>query len=84
MSSSSEVNGSEAYRGRLNGDGAWQPSAQGTEFLAVDLQYNRYIFGIQTQGQGDGYVETYRIIYQMDNTTGLILYSEDGGDAKVG
>ncbi|XP_078575762.1 uncharacterized protein LOC144861664 [Branchiostoma floridae x Branchiostoma japonicum] len=84
MTSSSEVTGSEAYRGRLNGDGAWQPTGQGTnEFLAVDLQYNRYIFGIQTQGQGDGYVETYRILYQVDNTSGLVLYSEDGGNAKI-
>eukprot|EP00058_Branchiostoma_floridae_P015882 XP_002601370.1 hypothetical protein BRAFLDRAFT_82699 [Branchiostoma floridae] len=84
MSASSQVNGSEAYRGRLNGDGAWQPSEQGTnEFLAVNLQYKRYIFGIQTQGQGDGYVETYRIIYQVDNTTGLVGYSEDGGSAKI-
>ncbi|XP_035698666.1 uncharacterized protein LOC118431532 [Branchiostoma floridae] len=84
MTSSSEVTGSEAYRGRLNGDGAWEPTGQGTnEFLAVDLQHNRYIFGIQTQGQGDGYVETYRIIYQVDNTSDLVLYSEDGGNAKI-
>ncbi|XP_035671992.1 fibropellin-1-like, partial [Branchiostoma floridae] len=84
MTASSQVSGSEAYRGRLNGDGAWQPSGQGTnEFLAVDLQYNRYIFGIQTQGQGDGYVETYRIIYQLDNTTELLLYSEGGGSTKI-
>ncbi|XP_035669083.1 lactadherin-like [Branchiostoma floridae] len=84
MTATSQVTGSEAYRGRLNGDGAWQPSGQGTnEFLAVDLQYNRYIFGIQTQGQGNGYVETYRIIYQMDNTTDLRPYSEDGGSANL-
>ncbi|XP_035699014.1 mucin-17-like [Branchiostoma floridae] len=83
MTASSQVNGSEAYRGRLNGDGAWQPSGQGTEFLAVDLEYNRYIFGIQTQGQGDGYVETYRILYQVDNTTDLVLYSAGGGTAKI-
>ncbi|XP_078574257.1 uncharacterized protein LOC144860759 isoform X2 [Branchiostoma floridae x Branchiostoma japonicum] len=83
MTASSQVSGSEAYRGRLNGDGAWQPSGQGTEFLAVDLEYNRYIFGIQTQGQGDGYVETYRILYQVDNTTDLVLYSAGGGTAKI-
>ncbi|XP_066297935.1 hemocytin-like [Branchiostoma lanceolatum] len=84
MVASSQLDGSEAYRGRLNGDGAWQPSAQGTDqFLAVDLLYDRYVVAIQTQGQGDGYVGSYRIIYQRDNTTNLILYSEDGGSAKI-
>ncbi|XP_078695586.1 uncharacterized protein LOC144924352 [Branchiostoma floridae x Branchiostoma belcheri] len=84
MTASSEVNGFEAYRARLYGDGAWQPTGQGVfEYLAVDLLYPRYIFGIQTQGQGDGYVETYRVIFQQDNTSSLILYSEDGGSAKV-
>ncbi|XP_035667610.1 uncharacterized protein LOC118410178 [Branchiostoma floridae] len=83
MTASSQVNGSEAYRGRLYGDGAWQPSGQGTEFLAVDLQYPRYIFGIQTQGQGDGYVETYRIIFQQDGNSSFVLYSEDGGSGKI-
>ncbi|XP_066298007.1 mucin-2-like isoform X3 [Branchiostoma lanceolatum] len=84
MTASSQLNGSEAYRGRLNGDGAWQPSAQGTDqFLAVDLQYPHCIFGIQTQGQGEGYVESYRVIYQQDNTSSLILYSADGGSAKI-
>ncbi|XP_066298651.1 retinoschisin-like [Branchiostoma lanceolatum] len=87
MTASSQLNGSEAFRGRLNGDGAWQPSGpvsgQGTESLAVDLLYARYIFGIQTQGQGDGYIETYRVIYQRDNTSNVILYSEGGGSAKI-
>ncbi|XP_066275142.1 EGF-like repeat and discoidin I-like domain-containing protein 3 [Branchiostoma lanceolatum] len=83
MTASSQLDGSEAYRGRLNGDGAWQPSAQGTEFLAVDLLKNVYVVAIQTQGQGDGCVDSYRVIYQRENTTDLIVYSEDGGSAKI-
>ncbi|XP_066275063.1 lactadherin-like [Branchiostoma lanceolatum] len=83
MTASSQLDGSEAYRGRLNGDGAWQGTGQGFDFLAVDLQYNRYIYAIQTQGQGDGYVSTYRIGYQTDNSSALIFYSENGGSAKI-
>ncbi|XP_019641510.1 PREDICTED: discoidin, CUB and LCCL domain-containing protein 2-like [Branchiostoma belcheri] len=84
MTASSQLTGSEAYRGRLNGDGAWQPTGQQEfEALAVDLGKKYYIFGIQTQGQGDGYVETYRFVYQPENSTELITYSEDGVSAKI-
>ncbi|CAH1253243.1 OIT3 [Branchiostoma lanceolatum] len=84
MSATSQVEGSEAYRARLYGDGAWQPAGQGgSEFLAVDLLYPRYVFGIQTQGQGDGFVETYRIIYQQDSGSAYVLYSEDSASAKI-
>ncbi|XP_066272435.1 uncharacterized protein [Branchiostoma lanceolatum] len=84
MSATSQVEGSEPYRARLYGDGAWQPAGQGgSEFLAVDLLYPRYVFGIQTQGQGDGFVETYRIIYQQDSGSAYVLYSEDSASAKI-
>ncbi|XP_078699125.1 adipocyte enhancer-binding protein 1-like [Branchiostoma floridae x Branchiostoma belcheri] len=84
MTATSAAAGSEAYRARLNGDGAWQPTGQvASNFLAIDLQYPRYICSIQTQGQGGGYVETYMIVFQQDNNSSFFLYSEDGGNAKT-
>ncbi|KAI8480943.1 hypothetical protein Bbelb_413160 [Branchiostoma belcheri] len=34
-------------------------------------------------GAGDGYVETYRVIFQQDNNSSYVMYSEDGANPKT-
>ena len=52
FSASSTSNGNEAFKGRLNGDGAWLPSDNNNanDYLQIDLVYEFVICAVATQG----------------------------------
>ena len=55
------------------------------EWLQVDLESNRRIFGVATQGQrvNSNYVTTYVITYKRDGQQSFETYTDDKGNAKV-
>ena len=51
LSASSTSSGNEAFKGRLNGDGAWLPSDDNaSDYLQIDLLYEFVICAVATQG----------------------------------
>ncbi|XP_078680109.1 uncharacterized protein LOC144915532 [Branchiostoma floridae x Branchiostoma belcheri] len=63
--------GYEAWRGRLNGNGAWwQPDHVTVKYLQINFATERNVTGIQTQGFEDGWVETFQI--ETANTGSLV------------
>merc|ERR1739838_382255 len=56
------------------------------EWLQVDLESNRRIFGVATQGRPKssyGYVTTYAITYKLDEQQSFETYTDDKGNTKT-
>ncbi|XP_019613873.1 PREDICTED: lactadherin-like [Branchiostoma belcheri] len=79
ITATTETAGFEAFRGRLNGRRAWQMgTVDRSQYLAVDLGENLYVSAVKTQGQYGGHVTDYRLVYQVDGSSALNPYRENG------
>ncbi|XP_066264272.1 lactadherin-like [Branchiostoma lanceolatum] len=79
ITATTETAGFEAYRGRLSGARAWQMgTVDRSQYLAVDLGENIYVSAVKTQGQYGGHVTDYRLVYQVEGSSTLNTYSENG------
>jgi len=56
------------------------------EWLQVDLENNRRIFGVATQGTRDNpccYTKTYKLQYKKEGQQSFETYKDDGGNVKI-
>ena len=83
FSALSSSSGNEAYKGRLNGAGAWSPSTDGNaiDYLQIDLQYEFVICAVATQGKptADEWTEEYKLHSSL-NGTNWVIYQENNAD----
>ena len=86
FSASSSSNGNEAFKGRLNGVGAWSPSTDGnaTEYLQINLQYEFFICAVATQGKSnaDHWTTKYKLLLSL-NGNDWVTYQQQSGVDKV-
>ena len=65
FSALSSSSGNEAYKGRLNGAGAWSPStdSNANDYLQINLKYEFVICAVATQGKptANGWTEEYKL-----------------------
>ena len=78
----------KAFKGRLNGDGAWSPSTDNNanDYLQIDLQFEFVICAVATQGNptADEWTTKYKLrLSLIDNVNNWVTYQEDNID-KVG
>ena len=87
FSASSSRNGNEAFKGRLNGVGAWSSSTDGdaNNYLQVNLQYEFFICAIATQGSptADHWTTKYKLLLSL-NKSDWVTYQQKSGVDKVG
>lgn len=71
FTASSSSAGNEAFKGRLNGDGAWLPSTNddANDYLQVDLQNEHFICAVATQGYPNarGWTRTYKLLLSLNS-----------------
>ena len=83
FSASSASSGNEAYKGRLNGDGAWSPSTDNnaSDFLQIDFKYEYFVCAVATQGrESNGHRTTeYKLLLSLNNVD-WATYKENGND----
>ena len=87
FSASSLINGNEAFKGRLNGIGAWSPSRDDNadDYLQINLQYEFFICAVATQGKSneDHWTTRYKLRLSLNDKDWSTYQQESGGD-KVG
>ncbi|XP_073259200.1 uncharacterized protein [Porites lutea] len=83
FSASSSTVGNEAFKGRLNGNGAWSPSTDSAEndYLQIDLKNEFFISAVATQGNpaADHWTTKYKLHMSVNNTQ-WDTYQENGVD----
>ena len=83
LTASSESGGNEAYKGRLNGDGAWSPNTDSdpSDYLQINLHYEFVICAVATQGKSnaDEWTEEYKLRLSLDGTS-WVTYQENSVD----
>ena len=83
FSASSASSGNEAFKGRLNGDGAWSPSTgnNASDYLQINLQYEFVICAVATQGKSsaDEWTEEYKLQLSLSGTS-WVTYQENNVD----
>ena len=86
FSASSTSSGDEAFKGRLNGVGAWSPSDNNNvnDYLQIDLLYEFVICAVATQGKStaDHWTTKYKLQLSYDGSN-WVIYQENNTD-KVG
>ena len=86
-SASSSSVGNEAFKGRLNGDGAWSPSTDGNanDYLQMNLQYEFFICAVATQGNptANHWTNKYKLLLSL-NERDWVTYQQEIGRDKVG
>ena len=84
---SSSRNGNEAFKGRLNGVGAWSPSTDGNanDYLQINLQYEFFVCAVATQGNpnADHWTKKYKLRLSV-NERDWATYQKESGTDKVG
>ena len=87
FSASSSSGGNEAFKGRLNGIGAWSPStdADANDYLQINLQYEFFICAVATQGKSnaDHWTTKYKLLLSL-NGSDWVTYQQKSGVDKVG
>ena len=87
FSALSSRNGNEAFKGRLNGVGAWSPSTDGNanDYLQINLQYEFFICAVATQGNpnADHWTKKYKLFLSF-NERDWVTYQQENGTDKVG
>ena len=87
FSASSSRNGNEAFKGRLNGVGAWSPSHDDNadDYLQINLQYEFFICAVATQGKpnADHWTKKYKLLLSL-NERDWVTYQQESGIDKVG
>ena len=83
FSASSSTDGNEAFKGRLNGNGAWSPSTDSAknDYLQIDLKNEFFISAVATQGNpaADHWTTKYKLHMSVNNTQ-WDTYKENGVD----
>ena len=83
FTASSSSAGNEAFKGRLNGDGAWLPSTNddANDYLQVDLQNEHFICAVATQGNPNArhWTRTYKLLLSL-NSADWVTYQENSTD----
>ena len=73
--------GNEAFKGRLNGDGAWSPSGNNDadDYLQIDLKEQFFICAVATQGSSrdDHWTTLYKLSYWLENLNWLTYQEND-------
>ena len=87
FSASSSSVGNEAFKGRLNGDGAWSPSTDGNtnDYLQINLQYEFFICAVATQGNptANHWTKKHKLHLSL-NERDWVTYQQEIGTDKVG
>ena len=87
FSASSTRNGNEAFKGRLNGVGAWSPSTDGNanDYLQINLQYEFFICAVATQGNptSNYWTTKYKLLLSL-NERDWDTYQQEIGTDEVG
>ena len=87
FSASTSRNGTEAFKGRLNGNDAWSPSTDGNvnDYLQINLQYEFFICAVATQGNptSNYWTTKYKLLLSV-NETYWVTYQQEFGSDKVG
>ena len=83
FSASSTSSGNEAYKGRLNGVGAWSPSTDNnaSDYLQIDLNYEFFICAVATQGKSTAnhWTTKYKLLLSLNNLD-WVTYHENSID----
>ena len=86
FTASSSRNGNEAFKGRLNGVGAWSPSTDGNanDYLQINLQYEFFICAVGTQGSptANDWTTKYKLLLSL-NGSDWVTYQQKSGVDKV-
>ena len=85
FSASSTSGNNEAFKGRLNGDGAWLPSNNNNanDYLQIDLLYEFVICAVATQGNpsADHWTTKYKLqLALIDLANNWLTYQENSVD----
>ena len=83
FSASSSSGSNVAYKGRLNGDGAWSPSndTNPNDYLQINLKYEFFICAVATQGKptADHWTTQYKLLLSLNNVD-WVTYQENNAD----
>ena len=84
-SSASTSASNKAFKGRLNGDGAWLPSDNNNpnDYLQIDLLYGFVICAVATQGNpsADHWITKYKLrLALIDLANNWLTYQENSVD----
>ena len=83
FSASSISSGNDAYKGRLNGTGAWSPSTDNdaSDYLQIDLKYEFFICAVATQGRSTAnhWTTKYKLLLSLNNLD-FVTYKESNTD----
>ena len=81
FSASTHRSGNEAYKGRLNGNGAWSASGNNdtNDYLQIDLKDQFFVCAVATQGSSshDHWTTKYKLLYSLDNSTWFSYQEND-------
>ena len=85
FSASSTSGNNKAFKGRLNGDGAWLPSDNNNanDYLQIDLLYEFVICAVATQGNpnSNDWTTKYKLqLALIDLANNWLTYQEDSVD----
>ena len=85
FSASSTRGNNKAFKGRLNGDGAWLPSNKNDadDYLQIDLLYEFVICAVATQGNpsADHWTTKYKLQFALiDLANNWLSYQENSID----
>ena len=85
LSASSTSGSNKAFKGRLNGDGAWLPSNNNNanDYLQIDLLYEFVICAVATQGNpsADHWTTKYKLqLALIDLANNWLTYQENSVD----
>ena len=83
FSASSASGSNVAYKGRLNGDGAWSPrtNTNPNDYLQINLKYEFFICAVATQGKSnaDRWTTKYKLLLSLNNVD-WVTYQENSTD----
>ena len=81
FSASTHRSGNEAYKGRLNGNGAWSASGNNdtNDYLQIDLKDQFFVCAVATQGSSSDnhWTTKYKLIYSLENSTWFTYQEND-------
>lgn len=87
FSAASASSGNEAPKGRLNGDGAWSPSADSnvSDYLQIDLKYEFFICAVASQGKSsvDHWTTEYKLQLSLNNVDWVTYQENDANKVRM-
>ena len=67
------------HDGRLNHNSAWSNQVLDlTQWIQVVFNADHFLYGIQTQGYGDAWIKSFKVVYSRDGGTWMCIDGADG------